>query len=582
MSIKSERVQKYISEIGTKTQKYLLLGTSSTTSSSNDSDSSSINLWRDSQITYRIGKNDVIGVVPNVTWRQSVVYTPWNATTTNIGSYYAYNQLNGVVYLCLSDNDKNRKDLRGKSVSTIPPSHTTGIQRYADGYQWLALYKITPSIIRFVTSTWMPVISLNDFEFDNTTSKYSELLSFCSGESGACGNCAVYFKENSEVPATLTTNDVYYKGDLFTTLDNTTCSDCFNMFYGDDNFISVFYGSDAPDSTITIKDKLDEVGEYISQNRLAPSSPYYQLYQMAVNSPDDGALMSCFIDLSQFTTTELTSTVANPEFTIYTATGSGARIRLTTYVSSSGTNIVNGIEIVERGSGYLDADLSISSSVLPNIDISLFLSTIELNFDKLDSIGIDPISTLECKNISTDVRITTEDLNNSNITIPDEINFYGFVDNPLTKTSEGDIVPAGKSIGKYQSSIQTNNVKLKIAKVSGSAPSKGSQLTLSSENNLNLMSNLVVMSTSNETASEIVLEINGMDAGALSNFVIDTDTITIDDGEETYEVIEYTEIPSIVQYSGKITSTKSIPSQNLTSSSGEVTKVIRINRIEAI
>ena len=57
------------------------------------------------------------------------------------------------------------------------------------------------------------------------------------------------------------------------------------MFYGDDNFVSKFYGSETPNSTITINDKLDEIGEYVTTNQLASSSPYYQLYQMAVNSP---------------------------------------------------------------------------------------------------------------------------------------------------------------------------------------------------------------------------------------------------------------------------------------------------------
>lgn len=583
MSIKSEKVQKYISEIGSKSQKYLLLGTGRSTIASNDSNSSSINLWKDSQITYRIGKNDVVGVVPNVTWRQSVVYTPWSSSTINTGSFYAYNKTNGVVYLCLSDNEKNRKDLRGQSVSAITPTHTIGVQRYSDGYEWLALYKITPSLLRFVSTSWMPVISLNDFEFDTATTKYSESLSFCTGETGACGNCAVYFKENSEIPASITTNDVYYKGDLFSTISNTTCAECFHMFYGDDNFVSKFYGSETPDSTITIKDKLDEIGEYVTTNQLAPSSPYYQLYQMAINSPEDGALLSCFIDLSQFSETQLTATQANPELNILTATGTGARIRLTTYINRAGSHVVNGIQLLERGSNYYDAQLSLSASIMPSVDIDLFLSAIELNFDRIDSIGVDPISTLECKHVSTDIRLSTDDLTNSNITIPDQINFYGFVDNPLLKTSDGDIVPAGRNISKFQSSVQTNNTKIKIKKVAGSAPTLGEEVSLvNNTNTLNLMTNLNVISTSNETGSEIVLELNGVDNTALTNFDLDDGLISINNGEDEYEVVEYTSIPPIVQYSGKITLTKKIETQNLTSQSGEVSKIIRINRIEAL
>ena len=96
------------------------------------------------------------------------------------------------------------------------------------------------------------------------------------------------------------------------------------------------------------------------------------------------------------------------------------------------------------------------------------------------------------------------------------------------------------------------------------------------------MSNLNVISTSDETGSEIVLELNGVDNTALTNFDLSGDLITINNGEDEYEVVEYTSIPPIVQYSGKITLTKKIETQNLTSQSGEVSKIIRINRIEAL
>lgn len=583
MSIKSDKVQKYISEIGSKTQRYLLLGTSRTTSSAIDnSNTSSLNLWRDSQVTYRIGKNDVVGVIPNVSWRQSVVYTPWNSSSTNTGSFYVHNKTNGIVYLCLSDNTKNRKDLRGKSASTFAPSHTYGVQRYDDGYEWLALYKITPSLSRFVTTSWMPVISLNDFEFDTTITKYSQVLTFCGGETGACGNCGVYFKQNSQLPASAATNDTYLAGDLYTTLSNTFCFDCFTMFDNDDNFISIFYGSDTPDTTITINDKLDEVGEYVTSNQLASSSPYYQLYQMAINSPDDGALLSCFIDLSQFTESQLTITESNPELTISTATGTDANIRLTTYINSSGSNVVNGIEIINRGSGYYDAELSLSSSIFPNLDVDLIIASIELNFDKIDSIGVDPISTLECKHISTDIQISTEQLSSSNITIPDEINFYGFVENPLSKTNDLEIVPAGKTISKYQSSVQTNNTKIRITKTGGSSPSIGSNIIMTNTGTDSTMYNLNVVNTTDESVSDIVLEVNGVDNTALGNFDITTNTINIQDDTNDYTVTEYVQVPPIVQYSGKISLTKTIPSQILTSASGEVSKIIRINRIEAV
>lgn len=581
MSMKSDKVQKYISEIGSKTQKYLLLGTSRTSSATDNSNTSSLNLWRDSQITYRIGKNDVVGVVPNVSWNSGTVYTPWSSANPNTGSFYVHNKINGIVYLCLSDNTKNRKDLRGQSSSTITPSHTVGIQRYEDGYEWLALYKITPSLSRFITSIWIPVISLNDFEFDTTVTKYSQVLTFCDGASGACGYCGVYFKQNNILPATSSTNDTYLTGELFTTLNDVFCYDCFTMFDDADKFVSIFYGSDVPPSSITIDDKLDEIGTHVNNNELASSSPYTQLYEMAINSPNDGALLSCFINLSSFTENELVVTSANPEFTISTATGSSAAIRLTTHISLSGSHVVDGIELLDRGSGYYDVDLMMISELFPNIDVDLIIASIDLNFDKIDNIGVDPVSTLECGHVSTDIRISTDQLYDNNITVPEVINFYGFVDNPLVTTNDG-IVPAGTDISKYQSSVQTNNTKIKINKVDGDAPSIGTNVLLNNIDGSNTMYNLNVTNTSDETFTEIILELNGVDTAALSNFNLTSNTITIQDDTNSYTVTEYHEVPPIVQYSGNISFTKTIPSQILTSASGEVTKIIRINRIEAL
>jgi hypothetical protein len=582
MSIKTDKVKSYLSEIGSKKQRYLLLGTKQSTTSEDNSNTSSINLWRDSQITYRIGKNDVVGIVPNVTWRESLVFTPWTSSTTNSGSFYSYNKTNGIVYLCLSDNVKNRIDLKGKSASTIIPTHTSGIVRYNDGYEWLALYKITPDISKFVTNSWIPVISLNDFEFDTSLTKYSELLSFCDGSSGAYGNCGVYFKQNTQIPATNTTFTTYLSGDLYSTITNTTCGECYHMFDGDDNFVSVFYGSSEPDSSISIKDKLDEIGEYVNNNELASSSPYYQLYNMAINSPNDGALLSCFVDLSQFTEENLIVTEPNPSLTITTATGSGASINFTTYISSSGSYVIDGIQITNRGSGYYDADLSISSSIFPNVDADLILSTIQLNFDKIDNIGVDPISTLECKHISTDVKISVDQLRDNSITIPSQIDFYGFVENPLLTTDDDEIVSAGKTISKYQSSVQTNNTKIKITKTGGSSPTIGSSIILNNNTTSNTMSSLSVVNATDETVSDITLELNGVDNTALNNFSLDSNSISISDGENSYTVTEYVSVPPIVQYSGNISLTKSIQPQVLSSTSGELSKIIRINRIEAL
>jgi hypothetical protein len=131
-------------------------------------------------------------------------------------------------------------------------------------------------------------------------------------------------------------------------------------------------------------------------------------------------------------------------------------------------------------------------------------------------------------------------------------------------------------------SIQTNNTKIQITKTGGSSPSVGSNIVLNNTNTSNIMYDVNVVNATDETENDIILEVNGVDTTALTNFNTASNAITIYDGTNSYNVSAYTEVPPIVQYSGNISGTKSISSQVLVSASGEVPKIIRINRIEAI
>ena len=438
MAINHKKVQNHITDVITGVQQpYAFIG-STEKDLTTDSINSQLNVWSDSLFASKITKKDIAGVVPNVTYQASTGYIPWSSSEENIGKYYAYNKTSGIVYLCLSDNLLNRTDYLGKNASTKIPSHDVGAKLYDDGYTWLALFRITASLLKFVTDSWIPVISLEDFftEFEGTA--WEQLIRFGSVP-GATGNCGVYFKENTEVPSTANTNTLYSSGALFSTISNITCKECYWLFRNNPTYTSIFTGSVEPSASITIYDRFDTVGNMVNQNLLSSSSPYYHLYNMALNGLSDGAIISCFIDLAGLTPTQLTTTEANPTVSILSADGVGGVVKLNTYITSSGTNVINGITIVDRGSNYSSATPYIAQSIVPNISVDTLLSKISINLDYVDSLHIDPVRTLNCSTISTLVRISTDDLVSNSIKVPSNINFYGLVDNPKRRV-DGNLV----------------------------------------------------------------------------------------------------------------------------------------------
>lgn len=160
---------------------------------------------------------------------------------------------------------------------------------------------------------------------------------------------------------------------------------------------------------------------------------------MALNGLSDGAIISCFIDLTGLTPTQLTTTEANPTVSILSADGVGGVVKLNTYITSSGTNVINGITIVSRGSNYSSGTPYIAQSIVPNISVDTLLSKISVNLDYVDSLHIDPVRTLNCSTTSTLVRISTDDLVSNSIKVPSNINFYGLVDNPKRRVN-GNLV----------------------------------------------------------------------------------------------------------------------------------------------
>jgi hypothetical protein len=569
MSIKSRNVTNFIKQTGVDKQLFVFVG-SDTNNTTSDSSQTELDIWNNSNFALRVGQNSISAVVPNHKWVQKRSYTPWFATQKNIGNYYAYNDQNGYVYLCISDNVKNTIT-RNKNISNIRPTHIAGIQSYSDGYSWLPLYKITPSHERFITASWIPVVSFETFDSSDQQTQLQKTQSFCSNNTSQLGNCGIYAKQ------ALSTDDnsgtiEYQKGDLFTTAENISCSDCYYLMANNDKFVSVFYtDTEEISTTTTIQDSYEEIGNLISQNQISSASPYYYLYNINENDDlDDGCVISSFIDLTSFTKEQLIVTEENPYLSITSNTGSGASIRLITSIYED-YYIVDGIQIMDRGSGYKDITLSLSNSILNGISGSSLVDKITTNLDKIDHIGIDPLSVLDAQHVMIDARIEKKSISDSGLGIPTYVNFFGLVENPIGICGSTEVI-SGSELNKKIDTIYRTTIKVGIT---SGGPALGVpddeeyyNIDISGEQSL---TNVAIFG-----ASETSLELKNIPYNKSGSLV----GTTISSATSTNTIDAVQEIPTFVQYTGNILSTTKYSSNLPVSDVDSV--IIRINMVRGM
>jgi len=579
MSTKTENVKNFINQIGKENQLFLFVGTNSTETKAN-SPKSEIDIWKDSDFSVKIGKDNAIGVAPNVKWIKKRSYKPWSSTDKNTENYYVYNQDNGYVYLCLSDNLENRLDLEGQNVSNYIPSHSSGYYTYQDGYTWKALYKITPYLEKFVTESCIPVVSFDNFENIDKTSLFTQMVNYCyTLETKSSGYCSLYYSKNYQYLDGNGNPVNAVKGNLHFTTTVFACHECYNTFKDHPNFISVF--SSTPASTIQIKDTYDVVADMISTNKIPITSPYYYLYKVNEGSPDEGYVVSAKINLASFSLENLSISKDNPELTVYSNSGSGARIRLTTYISITNKIIVNGIEIISRGSGYKDIQLELKSAdMLGSVTNASLVSAIKIDLDEIDGLGFDPMKVLNVDHIMIDVVLDKTALNTSNLATPSSINFYGLVQNP--KYGTGFEYTAGTNENKYLSTLYRTTVKIS-AYTPVTKPVKNKTATITETNGKVLRDIKVAAVSATLLGYEEIgesppavsyLELKGLDYTEAASLSGTTTT-----NNYTYNIKDVEILPSFVQYTGKVLSTNKTTSINI---ENEDTAIIRINMVKGM
>jgi len=360
----------------------------------------------DVNVLYRVRENDISFVTDRIDWSLRLAGVPWNPNTNTDARTLVFNPINSTAYLCVSDNINNRSDasIRGKQPSIYSPSHINGLQSYEDGYSWYALFVVDPTKLDIVTTSKIPVMSIDDFTMDsNTTSLTQKYSQICGAGYTGMGTCCLYTKQESKdvVGVTLARGDLTYIKLATTCYRCTELAQTLNYEYVFKAGITVFpaYPTCTPcDCSIEIVDKITEIQKNLGN--LNPSGFFRHVYANYVGWEDPSEILSVFIDLEGLSDSERTISADSPKVKFESVTGVGAEAQLITEYIGDNNYRVDGIRLLSRGKNYKNGD---ASPVIEGIDNSLLNSRIEVNVAPED-FPENPISMLN--NLETCVKVS--------------------------------------------------------------------------------------------------------------------------------------------------------------------------------
>lgn len=292
-------------------------------------------------------------IVEKREWKQQI-YVPWRPDITLDEEFYSFNSDNSTIYICTSNNNLNRKDLSGNSISTIKPTHYYGHNRSSDGYEWLAIATIGPDLDNFITDELIPIPNYEEKILTSTiTGKYSKT---CGSGVTTFGTCCLYYRENYSDPIDSTLS---IAGDLTGEMLFGTCFECQEIadrLQRDHIFISgisaggVTYSHALCDNTKTIyslKTRLEA-----TRNNLGSNSSEKRLLDILDNHTEN-SILNININLNGLTKEQKIVNSKNPRVVLIDPESTtDAQINLTTVPVSAGKWEVTGISITSRGAGY--------------------------------------------------------------------------------------------------------------------------------------------------------------------------------------------------------------------------------------
>lgn len=364
----------------------------------------------DVNVLYRVRENDVNFVTDRIDWSLRLAAVPWSPNTNTDARTLIFNPINSIAYLCISDNVNNRSDpsIRGKQPSIYAPSHTNGQLTYEDGYNWYALFVVDPTKLDIVTTSKIPVMSIDDFTTDpNTTALTQKYSQICGAGYTAMGTCCLYGKIETKDALGNTAG----KGDLTYVKVATNCYRCtelaqkLNCEYIFKTGITVFpaYPNCTPcDCSIEIVDKITEIQKNLGN--LNPSGFFRHVYANYLGWEDPSEILSVFINLETVSDKDRIIPLNNPKVKFESVTGEGAEAELITEYLGGNNYRVDGIRLLTRGKNYKNGD---ATPVIQGLEDSALNNLIEVNVAPED-FPENPISMLNSLETCVKVSISNK------------------------------------------------------------------------------------------------------------------------------------------------------------------------------
>jgi len=166
------------------------LGSIDSSTIPSDSESRRNKVYEEASFFKKIEKSEVDLVTKKISFG-STAYQTWNSYTDTLNNFYI--TVNNNVYLVIGNSTFNTTQENEKIIATTTPTHTSGIQKYSDGYEYLYLYTL-PATSRITTTNnlWMSVPDLD-------LSQYKGKLLYKKIDINSISDVSISYK-NPEIP----------------------------------------------------------------------------------------------------------------------------------------------------------------------------------------------------------------------------------------------------------------------------------------------------------------------------------------------------------------------------------------------
>ena len=240
--------------------------------------------------------------------------------------------------------------------------------------------------------------------------------------------------------------------------------------------------------------------------------------------------------------------------------------------------LVNGLEILARGSGYKDITLSFGEGDLgESIDPDTLPPAITINLDTMDGLAFDPITVLNAQHVMIDARLEKQTIDAAGIGIPDVINFFGLVENPVGISGAASVI-SGSNLNKKRDVIFRTTTKIQTSSDNENLkPDIGEDYTVVTGNKtITDLSIGGIINVADEVELTREVEIKNIIYTSAASMVGKTLS-----GAKTGTVVSsILESPSFIQYTGNILSTTKLSSTLNVSDTDSV--IIRINMVKGM